>query len=229
MARPWVCLIVAATFMLLLSVPVLGAVRIRRTTDEGSKTGLSGIEHDPRRRSRRSDAFDVIVAKFPRAGQQSTARTSVIPGASTDAHDRSGDQDARSAPSRATRRSRHADAAADERRTDAYTLVAIPVTRARRPTPRARPAVEAVTRACGTSTSRRRSGPDSGVLVGGDTALSSRTSSTSPTRYTPHHHPAGARPVLHPADGRVPLDRRAREGDRDEPVVRSGRPTGSSS
>ena len=82
MARPWVWLILGAVFMLLLSVPYWAQAH---PTDNGRgiKTGLSGISTIPDD-VQTKQAFDVILAKFPRAGQQSSADV-VIPGASTDA------------------------------------------------------------------------------------------------------------------------------------------------
>jgi putative drug exporter of the RND superfamily len=81
MARPWVWLILAASFMILLSVPFWAQVH-PSDNGRGIKTGLSGISTIPDD-VQTKQAFDVIVAKFPRAGQQSSADV-VIPGASTD-------------------------------------------------------------------------------------------------------------------------------------------------
>jgi putative drug exporter of the RND superfamily len=81
MARPWVWLIAAASFMILLSVPYWAQAH----ADDGGrgiKTGLSGISTIPDDLQTKQ-AFNVIIAKFPKAGQQSTADV-VIPGASTD-------------------------------------------------------------------------------------------------------------------------------------------------
>src|SRR6266480_7858175 len=82
MARPWVWLILAATFMLLLSVPFWAQAH-PSDNGRGIKTGLSGISTIPDD-VQTKQAFNVILAKFPKAGQQSTADV-VIPGASTDA------------------------------------------------------------------------------------------------------------------------------------------------
>jgi RND superfamily putative drug exporter len=81
MARPWVWLIVGATFMLLLSVPYW-AQSHSDDNGRGIKTGLSGISTIPDD-VQTKQAFNVLVAKFPKAGQQSTTDV-VIPGASTD-------------------------------------------------------------------------------------------------------------------------------------------------
>jgi len=81
MARPWVWLILAAMFMILLSVPFWAQAH-PSDSGRGIKTGLSGISTIPDD-VQTKQAFDVIIAKFPKAGQQSTADV-VIPGASTD-------------------------------------------------------------------------------------------------------------------------------------------------
>ena len=82
MARPWVWLILAAIFMLALSVPYWAQAH-PSDNGRGIKTGLSGISTIPDD-VQTKQAFNVILAKFPRAGQQSSADV-VIPGASTDA------------------------------------------------------------------------------------------------------------------------------------------------
>jgi RND superfamily putative drug exporter len=81
MARPVVWLAVSAVFMLALSIPYWLQ---SHPEDEGRgiKTGFSGISSVPKGIQTR-DAFDVLIAKFPEAGQQSTADV-VVPGAATD-------------------------------------------------------------------------------------------------------------------------------------------------
>jgi RND superfamily putative drug exporter len=81
MARPWVWLIAGATFMILLSVP-FWAQSHPTDSGRGIKTGLSGISTIPDN-VQTKEAFNVVVAEFPKAGQQSTADV-VIPGTSTD-------------------------------------------------------------------------------------------------------------------------------------------------
>ena len=81
MARPVLWLVLSATFMIALSIPywLQG-----HPEDEGRgiKTGFSGISTIPDG-IQTKEAFDVLVEKFPEAGQQATADV-VIPGASTD-------------------------------------------------------------------------------------------------------------------------------------------------
>jgi putative drug exporter of the RND superfamily len=81
MARPVAWLVVAATFMILLSVPYWFQ---GHPTDDGRgiKTGFSGTATIPEGIPTR-DAFDVIVAKFPDVGQTSTADV-VIEGTDAD-------------------------------------------------------------------------------------------------------------------------------------------------
>jgi uncharacterized membrane protein YdfJ with MMPL/SSD domain len=81
MGRPWAWLIVGATFMIVLSIPYWAQ---SHPSDDGRgiKTGLSGISTIPDD-VQTKQAFTVLVAEFPKAGQQSTADV-LIPGASTD-------------------------------------------------------------------------------------------------------------------------------------------------
>jgi RND superfamily putative drug exporter len=81
MKRPWVYLIVAGTFMLLLSVPYW-AQRSPVDNGRGIRTGFSGISTIPDD-IQTKQAFDVLVAKFPKVGEQSTTDV-VIPGSPTD-------------------------------------------------------------------------------------------------------------------------------------------------
>ena len=82
MARPWTWLILASVFMIALSIPYW-AQKHPNDTGRGIKTGLSGISTIPDG-IQTKDAFNELVAKFPKAGQQSTADI-VIPGAASDA------------------------------------------------------------------------------------------------------------------------------------------------
>jgi RND superfamily putative drug exporter len=81
MARPWVWLIVAASFMLLLSVPYW-AQSNPLDNNRGIRTGFSGISTIPDG-VQTKDAFVALVAKFPTTGQTATTDV-VIPGAPTD-------------------------------------------------------------------------------------------------------------------------------------------------
>ena len=81
MKRPWVYLIVAGTFMVLLSVPYW-AQRSPVDNGRGIRTGFSGISTIPDD-IQTKQAFDVLVAKFPKVGEQSTTDV-VIPGSPTD-------------------------------------------------------------------------------------------------------------------------------------------------
>ena len=78
MKRPWVYLIVTASFSILLSVPYWAQSRADGV-GRGMKKGFSGIEAIPDGIPTK-DAFNVLVAKFPKeSGAQSTAQV-VIPG-----------------------------------------------------------------------------------------------------------------------------------------------------
>ena len=83
MGRPWAWLLVAAAFMLLLSVPYWTQSN-PLDDSRGIRTGFSGISTIPDG-VQTKDAFEVLVAKFPTAGNQGSTTDIVIPGASTDA------------------------------------------------------------------------------------------------------------------------------------------------
>jgi RND superfamily putative drug exporter len=81
MARPVVWLVLATIFMLALSTPYW--LQGHPNDDgRGIKTGFSGISTIPDG-IQTKDAFNILVEKFPKVGQQSTADV-VIPGAATD-------------------------------------------------------------------------------------------------------------------------------------------------
>ncbi len=81
MRRPVVWLVATGAFMLALSIPYWFQAH-PEDNGRGIKTGFSGISTIPHGIQTR-DAFDVLVAKFPTSGQQSTADV-VIPGSATD-------------------------------------------------------------------------------------------------------------------------------------------------
>src|SRR6188472_917635 len=70
MKRPWAWLIVTATFMILLSVP-FWTQRNPIDDSRGIRTGFSGISTIPDD-IQTKQAFNVLVAKFPKAGEQTT-------------------------------------------------------------------------------------------------------------------------------------------------------------
>jgi len=164
MARPWVWLILAASFMILLSVPFWAQAH-PSDNGRGIKTGLSGISTIPDN-VQTKQAFDVVISEFPKAGQQSTADI-VIPGASTDPTVQQGIQDLTTAmandPDFGT--PTPAQTSADGQ----YTLVRFP---------NAGAATDAQSEAAVDAINRVRDqyvpdafGANSGVLVGGDTAF----------------------------------------------------------
>jgi uncharacterized membrane protein YdfJ with MMPL/SSD domain len=81
MGRPVAWLVLTAAFMVALSIPYWLQGHAE-DNGRGIKTGFSGISTIPKGIQTR-DAFDVLVAEFPSAGQQSTADV-VIPGAASD-------------------------------------------------------------------------------------------------------------------------------------------------
>jgi RND superfamily putative drug exporter len=81
MARPWTYLLLASSFMILLSIPYW-AQSNPQDDGLGMRTGFSGISTIPDG-IQTKEAFYVLIEKFPRTGQQSTADV-VIPGDSAD-------------------------------------------------------------------------------------------------------------------------------------------------
>ena len=83
MARPVLWLVLASTFMILLSIPYW-AQSHPEDNGRGIKTGFSGISTIPDG-IQTKQAFEVIITKFPTTGQQSTADV-VIPGSTSDSN-----------------------------------------------------------------------------------------------------------------------------------------------
>jgi RND superfamily putative drug exporter len=164
MAHPWRYLILASAFMIALSIPYWAQ---SHPTDSGRgiKTGLSGINTIPEGVPTRQ-AFDVIVAKFPAAGQQSTADV-VIPGAQTDPTVSQGVTALEAAVKgdQAFGAPQPVQTSADNQ----YTLVRFPLA-GEAADAQSEFAVDAITRMRDTYVPQAF-GADSGVLVGGDTAF----------------------------------------------------------
>jgi putative drug exporter of the RND superfamily len=164
MARPWVWLIGTACFMLLLSVPYW-AQSNPHDNSRGIRTGFSGISTIPEDIPTRQ-AFDVLITKFPTTGQQSTADV-VIPGASSDRTVEQGIQDLETAAANnpSFGEPQPAQTSAD----GTVTLVRFPFA-GEATDESSEAAVDAVT-ALRDDYVPQAFGADSGVLVGGDTAL----------------------------------------------------------
>jgi putative drug exporter of the RND superfamily len=178
MKRPWVYLIVTATFLILLSVPYWAQSRADGV-GRGMKKGFSGIEAIPDGIPTK-DAFNVLVAKFPReSGAQSTAQV-VIPGAATDPSIASQIQalDTAVASNPAFAHPQPPQTSQD----GTVTLVAIPFA-GEATDSQSQAAVDAVT-ALRDQYVPQAFGQDSGVLVGGDTALTKDFFDIS-DQYTP--------------------------------------------
>jgi RND superfamily putative drug exporter len=178
MKRPWVYLIVTATFLVLLSVPYWAQSRADGV-GRGMKKGFSGIEAIPDGIPTK-DAFLVLVAKFPKeSGAQSTAQV-VIPGAATDPTIASQIQalDTAVASNPAFAHPQPPQTSQD----GTVTLVAIPFA-GEATDSQSQAAVDAVT-ALRDQYVPQAFGPDSGVLVGGDTALTKDFFDIS-DKYTP--------------------------------------------
>ena len=178
MKRPWVYLIVTASFLVLLSVPYWAQSRADGV-GRGMKKGFSGIEAIPDGIPTK-DAFNVLVAKFPKeSGAQSTAQV-VIPGAATDPTIASQIQalDTAVASNPAFAHPQPPQTSQD----GTVTLVAIPFA-GEATDSQSQAAVDAVT-ALRDQYVPQAFGPDSGVLVGGDTALTKDFFDIS-DRYTP--------------------------------------------
>jgi uncharacterized membrane protein YdfJ with MMPL/SSD domain len=178
MKRPWVYLIITATFLILLSVPYWAQQRADGV-GRGMKKGFSGIEAIPDGIPTK-DAFNVLVAKFPKeSGAQSTAQV-VIPGAATDPtiSQRIQSLDAQVVNDPAFAKPQPAQTSQD----GTVTLVAIPFA-GEATDSQSQAAVDAVTRLRDQYVPQAF-GQDSGVLVGGDTAMTKDFFDIS-DRYTP--------------------------------------------
>ena len=177
MARPVIWLVMGGMFMLLLSVPYWSQAHAS-DSGRGIKTGLSGISTIPDG-IQTKDAFNVLVAEFPKSGQQSTADV-VIPGASTDPTVQPKIQALTGAVAsdRAFGQPQQPQTSADH----TITLVRIPLAGAATDA-QSEAAVEAIGRLRDTYVPQVF-GPSSGVLVGGDTAFVKDFFDVS-TKYTP--------------------------------------------
>jgi len=164
MARPWVWLIGTACFMILLSVPYW-AQSNPHDSGRGIRTGFSGISTIPDD-IQTKQAFDVLITKFPTTGQQSTADV-VIPGASSDPAVEQGIQDLETAAANnpSFGEPQPAQTSAD----GTVTLVRFPFA-GEATDASSEAAVDAIT-ALRDDYVPQAFGADSGVLVGGDTAL----------------------------------------------------------
>jgi len=164
MARPWVWLIGTACFMILLSVPYW-AQSNPHDSERGIRTGFSGISTIPDD-IQTKQAFDVLITKFPTTGQQSTADV-VIPGASSDPAVERGIQDleAAAANNPSFGEPQPAQTSAD----GTVTLLRFPFA-GEATDESSEAAVDAIT-ALRDDYVPQAFGADSGVLVGGDTAL----------------------------------------------------------
>ena len=164
MARPWVWLIVTASFMLLLSVPYW-AQSNPHDSGRGIRTGFSGITTIPEDIQTRQ-AFDVLIAKFPTTGQQSTADV-VIP---ADASDTAVQQEIQDLEAAAAENPSFGEPQPPQTSADGtVTLIRFPFA-GEASDASSEAAVEAVT-AMRDDYVPQAFGQDSGVLVGGDTAL----------------------------------------------------------
>ena len=163
MARPVLWLVLAATFMLVLSVPYW-AQSNPQDNGRGIRTGFSGISTIPDG-IQTKEAFEVLIAKFPTTGQQSTADV-VIPGSSTDPTVQQGIGELEAAV--ANDPSFGAPQPAQTSEDGTVTLVRFPFA-GEATDASSEAAVDAIT-AMRETYVPQAFGQDSGVLVGGDTA-----------------------------------------------------------
>jgi len=164
MGHPWRWLILASLFMVALSLPYWTQAH-PNDSGRGIKTGLSGINTIPEGVPTR-EAFDVIVAKFPQAGQQSTADV-VVPGAQSDPTVSAGITKLETVVKADT--AFGAPQPVQTSSDNQYTLVRFPLA-GEAADAQSEVAVDAITRMRDTYVPQTF-GADSGVLVGGDTAF----------------------------------------------------------
>jgi len=175
MARPALWLVLTATFMVLLSVPYWMQGH-PEDDGRGIKTGFSGISTIPDG-IQTKDAFNVLIAKFPAAGQQASAEV-VIP-----ATDGSVDQGIRSLTEAVAQNPAFGTPLPPETSQDgSVVLLRIPMTGAAADAS-SEVAVNAITDLRDVYVPEAF-GQDSGVLVGGDTAIVKDFFDIS-DRYTP--------------------------------------------
>ena len=163
MARPWTYLLLAASFMIVLSVPYW-AQSNPHDSNRGMRTGFSGISTIPDG-VQTKEAFEVLIAKFPTTGQQSTADV-VIPDAASDP---SIDQQIQELEAAAAGDPSFGQPQPPQTSADG-TVVLVRFPFAGEATDNSsEAAVDAITKMRETYVPQAF-GPDSGVLVGGDTA-----------------------------------------------------------
>jgi RND superfamily putative drug exporter len=178
MARPWLWLIVTASFMILLSVPYWAQAHAE-DNGRGIKTGFSGIAAVPDGIPTK-DAFNILVAKFPEASSGQSVAQVVIPGAATDP---TVQQQIQALTAAVQTDGSFAKPQAPQTSQDGgYTLLEIPFAGAASDS-QSEAAVAAVTR-LRDDYIPAAFGQDSGVLVGGDTAFTKDFFSIS-DQYTP--------------------------------------------
>jgi RND superfamily putative drug exporter len=163
MARPWAYLLLASSFMILLSVPYWSQSN-PHDSGLGMRTGFSGISTIPDG-VQTKEAFEVLIAKFPTTGQQSTADV-VIPGDASDSSIQQGIEEltAAAADDPSFGQPQPPLPSAD----GTVTLVRFPFA-GEATDNSSEAAVDAITQMRETYVPDAF-GPDSGVLVGGDTA-----------------------------------------------------------
>ena len=163
MARPWTYLLVASSFMIVLSLPYW-AQSNPHDTGRGMRTGFSGISTIPDG-IQTKEAFEVLIAKFPTTGQQSTADV-VIPGDASDPSIQQGieELEAAAADDPSFGQPQPPQTSAD----GTVTLVRFPFA-GEATDNSSEAAVDAITQMRETYVPQAF-GSDSGVLVGGDTA-----------------------------------------------------------
>ena len=163
MARPWTYLLLASSFMIVLSLPYW-AQSNPHDTGRGMRTGFSGISTIPDG-IQTKEAFEVLIAKFPTTGQQSTADV-VIPGDASDPSIQQGieELEAAAADDPSFGQPQPPQTSAD----GTVTLVRFPFA-GEATDNSSEAAVDAITQMRETYVPQAF-GSDSGVLVGGDTA-----------------------------------------------------------
>ena len=166
MARPVISLVLSASFMIVLSRSRTGLQSNPHDDSRGMRTGFSGISTIPDG-VQTKEAFEVLIAKYSRRRAAVDRRRRDPRTAASDPSIEQQIEDARRR-GRGRPSSRSAPRTAPERGWNRHPR-SLPASPARRPITRARPRSMPSPR-CGRPTSPKPSGPDSGVLVGGDTA-----------------------------------------------------------
>ena len=213
MARPVISLVLSASFLIVLSLPFW--LQAHPNDDgRGIKQGLSGTTTLPDD-IQTKQAFLALVEYFPKAGANAPAQLAIL-GSPDDPEVQQGIETLTAEIADDPNLGAPLEPRASE--DGSVTLVEIPLTGEATDT-QSEAAVLAIRELRETYVPEAFGGSGVRVLVGGETAFITDFFDVS-SDYTPLIIVIVLEPVVHPADGGVPVARGSRQGDRDEPALR---------